>query len=238
LFEREHHRQIAGVLEALDAGVLSEHNCLFGGGTAIVLRNGEYRESMDIGFLISSLEGYRGLRQLLTGAGGAQAIARRGRKLEQAREIRADQYGLRTMLRVQESQIKFEIVFEARIALEKPGGDDQVCGVATLTLLDMAASKLLANSDRWADPGVQSRDLIDLAMMNPSKHLLREAIAKARGAYGDGIEKDLSAAIERLREKPQRLEDCMQALQMASVPKALLWQRIKSLKRRAFSPVR
>jgi len=32
----------------------------------------------------------------------------------------------------------------------------------------MATSKLLANSDRWADEGVFNRDVIDLAMMQPS----------------------------------------------------------------------
>ena len=70
----------------------------------------------------------------------------------------------------------------ARITLDAPGADDLLCGVATLTPLDAAASKLLANSDRWRDDAVLSRDLIDLAMMAPPKALLREAIVKAQGA--------------------------------------------------------
>ena len=49
--------------------------------------------------------------------------------------------------------IKFEIVLEGRIALEAAGGKDQVCGVSTLTPLDMSTSKLLANADRWSDDG-------------------------------------------------------------------------------------
>jgi hypothetical protein len=232
LFEREHHRRIASVLESFDAGLLAAHHCLFGGGTAIVLRNGEYRESQDLDFLVSSLEGYRALRQRLTGKKGIQALARPGATLEALREVRADQYGLRTMLRVEDLEIKFEIVFEGRITLEPPGNDDQLCGVATLTLLDMATSKLLANSDRWADDAVQSRDLIDLAMLNPPRKLLAEAIAKAKAAYGDSIDRDLGAAIDRVRRRPARLDDCMQALQMTTVPKALLWQRIKTLDRR------
>ncbi|HKW83534.1 MAG TPA: nucleotidyl transferase AbiEii/AbiGii toxin family protein, partial [Burkholderiaceae bacterium] len=48
MFEREHHRRVATVLEALDADVLKANACLFGGGTAIALRYGEYRESVDI----------------------------------------------------------------------------------------------------------------------------------------------------------------------------------------------
>jgi hypothetical protein len=43
-----------------------------------------------------------------------------------------------------------------------------VCGIATLTPLNMLTSKSLANSDRWNDDGVFNRDVIDLAMMNPS----------------------------------------------------------------------
>jgi len=231
LFEREHHRRVAYVLESLDAGLLKASACLFGGGTAIALRYGEYRESVDIDFLVSERDGYRALRQRIGGPGGLRAILRSGRTLEQLRDVRADQYGLRTAVRVDGIEIKFEIVLEGRITLELPGAGDEVCGVATLTPLDLAASKLLANSDRWADDAVFSRDLIDLAMMAPPKKLLKAAIDKARGAYGDSIENDLHKAIEALRARPHRLDRCMEAVQMRSVPKALLWQRIKALGR-------
>jgi predicted nucleotidyltransferase len=106
LFEREHHRQVAAVLESLNADLLVEHACLFGGGTAIVLTHGEYRESADIDFLVSSLAGYRTLRQLVTSGRGLQALARTGASLEQAREVRADQYGLRTRVRALGTEIK------------------------------------------------------------------------------------------------------------------------------------
>ncbi|NRF67602.1 nucleotidyl transferase AbiEii/AbiGii toxin family protein [Aquincola sp. S2] len=229
MFEREHHRRVASVLEALDAGQLEACHCLFGGGTAMALRFGEYRQSVDIDFLVSDREGYRRLRQLLSAADGIAAIARPGRALIQAREVRADQYGIRTMLRVADADIKFEIVLEGRITLEPPDPDDRLCGVATLIPLDMATRKLLANSDRWRDDSVLSRDLIDLAMMAPGKPLLRQAIDKAKGAYGESIEKDLAKAIADLRERPHRLNHCMRMMQMTSISKALLWSRIKAL---------
>jgi hypothetical protein len=233
LFEREHHRRVASVLQTLDAQRLHANQCLFGGGTALTLRYGEYRESVDIDFLVSHREGYGALRQALSGRTGIQAVCRPGIDLtpvfSQTREVRADQYGLRTMLRVGEVEIKFEIVLEARITLDPPGAGDLVCGVATLTPLDAAASKLLANSDRWRDDAVLSRDLIDLAMMVPPKALLRQAIAKAEGAYAASIEADLRKAIQNLRERPHRLDHCMQAMRMTTVPKALLWKRIKAL---------
>jgi hypothetical protein len=225
---------VARVLEALDARRLHAHQCLFGGGTAVALRCGEYRESLDIDFLVSHREGYRALREAMSGAAGFQALCRPGAgAITQTRDVRADQYGVRTMLRVDGVEIKFEIVLEGRITLDAPGDGDLLCGVATLTPQDMATSKLLANADRWRDDSVLSRDLIDLAMMMPGKALLREAIAKAEGAYGVAIQTDLRNAIQSLRERPHRLDHCMRAMRMNTVPKALLWKRIKALAPRA-----
>jgi hypothetical protein len=138
LFEREHHQRIARVLEALDADVLRARQCLFGGGTAIALRHGEYRESVDIDFIVSELDGYRQLRQALTGAAGLKAITREGVDLVASREI--------------------------------------------------------------------SR------------------------AYGQSIVADLAKAIERLRQQPEKLDQCMARMRMTGVPKALLWQRIRALR--------
>ncbi len=233
MFEREHHRRVARVLQVLDAQRLHACQCLFGGGTALALRDGEYRESVDIAFVVSQREGYRSLRHALSGPLGIRAICRSGADtlppFIQTRELRADQYGLRTLLRVDNAEIKFEIVLEARITLDPPEADDLVCGVATLCRRDAAACKLLANSDRWRDDSVLSRDLIDLAMMALPKPLLRQALVKAQAAYGSSVESDLHKAIQNLRERPHRLDHCMQAMRMSAVPKALLCKRIKAL---------
>ena len=108
---------------------LARHGCLFGGGTAIALRHGEYRESVDMDFLVSYLPAYRALRQMLTGAPNLSPITRPGQPLELIRELRADQYGLRTLVLVGGVAIKFEIVHEARITLDAPGAADALCGV-------------------------------------------------------------------------------------------------------------
>ena len=231
MFERPHHLRIAHVLQTLDGQLLRENSCLFGGGTAVALRYGEYRESVDIDFLVSDKACYRHLRQLLTGPGGIAALARAGgAALAPVREVRADQYGIRTTLQVAGEPIKFEVVLEGRIELDPPGPGDEVCGIATLTPLDLATSKLLANSDRWNDDGVFSRDVIDLAMMQPSLPLLRQAVAKAEQAYGQSILRDLSKAVDSLQNRTGWLERCMKAMAM-SLPKALVWQRIRALRR-------
>lgn len=231
MFERPHHRRIARVLAALDGDLLREANCLFGGGTAMALRFGEYRESVDMDFLVSDLSSYRRLRQLLTGEAGFAGLLRRdGEKFRLAREVRADQYGIRTTLLVDDLPIKFEIVLEGRIEIEAATGKDQVCGISTLTALDMATSKLLANSDRWSDDAVFSRDVIDLAMMSPRCLCCARRRSRLQGAYGEAIARDLERAIERLQNRQDWLERCMLVMAI-SLPKAALWSKIRALRR-------
>jgi Nucleotidyl transferase AbiEii toxin, Type IV TA system len=232
MFERSHHQLIARVLSALDGNLLRETHCYFGGGTAIALRCGEFRESVDIDFLVSELSSYRRLRQLLTGPAGLSALigTAETQLFAQKPAFRADQYGIRTVLQMGDQRIKFEIVLEGRIQLEKPALDDQICGVSMLTPLDLATSKLLANSDRWADDGAFSRDLIDLAMMKVPLRLLRQAVAKAEGAYGQSICRDLGKAIDRVQNRHGWLEHCMKVMSI-TLPKAVVWERIRSLKR-------
>ena len=229
MFSRAHHQRIAQVLSLLNAPLLRDHDCLFGGGTAIALRFGEYRESVDMDFMVSNVANYGKLRALLSGAEGIAPIFIQGQQLvSQQRDVRADQYGIRTVLALAEQPIKLEIILEARVALEPPAAENQLCGVATLTLLDMATTKLLANSDRWADDAVFNRDLIDLAMMQPSKKLLLQAVSKASSAYGDSVVRDLNAAVNRVLTRQGWLERCMQALSMTT-PKTVIWGRIHSL---------
>ena len=95
------------------------------------------------------------------------------------------------------------------------------------------ASKLLANSDRWNDGSVFSRDIIDLAMLDSKKEELQKALQKSQLAYGDSICRDLQKAVERLLTSEHELEKCMEALQM-NVPRALLWQRLNDLRSNEF----
>ncbi|TDK18851.1 hypothetical protein E2F46_17185 [Luteimonas aestuarii] len=232
MFERAHHRRIGRVLEAMDGVKLRALGCLFGGDTAIALRYGEYRESVDMDFLVADPEGYRRLRSWLSGATGIDALLRDGASpVGLAREVRVDQYGIRTSLLVEGVAVKFEIVREARIALVAPGRRDKVCGVSTLSELDLAASKLLANADRWRDDSVFSRDAIDLAMMDLPPRKLHPALDKAAQAYGDAAVEDMRRALDSLRSRPERLQRCMAALSM-TLPQAVLQQRLRMLRQR------
>lgn len=228
MFKREHHRRIEAILEALDAPLLMSHGCLFGGGTAIALKYSEYRESNDVDFIVSDISGYRELRARMSGRDGINGITRAGAALVPARDVRADQYGIRTRVTVGGVDVKFEIVIEGRIALAAPTSSDRVCGVATLTELDMATTKLLANADRWPDDAVNSRDVIDLAMMHLDTTTLNAAKAKSSAAYGDDVERSLHNAIDALRRRRGRLEECIDALRMTTTP-AQLWVELRRL---------
>lgn len=233
MFSRARHQQIAGLLGALDADLLRNHRCLFGGGTAIALRFGEFRESVDVDFLVSDQAGYRNLRQKMTSAAGFNSILASGHheNVRLASDLLTDQYGIRARLQVRGLPIKFEIVFEGRLSLEAPRDTDAVCGISCLTLRDMIASKLLANSDRYNDDATFSRDLIDLAMIPARNPDFRAALARAETAYGNAIQRDLLRAIAKMGAQPQWLERCISAMAITT-PRALLWQRIRSLRRR------
>lgn len=226
-FIRTHHQKIAKILQALDADVLRQHGCLFAGGTAIALLYGEYRESVDMDFLVSSREGYRALRNLLIAEDQITPICKQGQRLQLAKPLRKDQYGIRTAIVVDEVVVKFEVVKEGRIDLLVPEGEHHVCGIDTAQPVDLLASKLLANSDRWQDDSVYSRDVIDMLMM-PWQTLMPEAVKKAKAAYGNCIEADLHGAIQALLQRPGWLDECMQSMAI-DTPKAVLWKRAKAL---------
>jgi hypothetical protein len=228
LFKRPHHQRIAKVLEALDGSVLAGYGVFFGGGTAIALRYGEYRESVDIDFLVSDVNGYREIRQRVNNIDGMDPLLRVAGLVKAVREFRTDQYGIRTLLAVDGFNIKFEIIKEGYISLAPAGPKDLICGVPCLTPLDMATCKLMANADRWPSDAIYSRDLIDLAMMHPGRALLGEAIQKAQVPYGRTIEAALAKAADKLRTREGWMEKCMAAMKM-DVPKAVLWQRLKDL---------
>jgi hypothetical protein len=203
----------------LDHELLLKHKCLFGGGTAIALAHGEYRESIGVDFVCSSVAGYRELRGLVHGAAGLGPLFRS--PVVQAREPRVDQYGLRGALRVDDVPIKFEIIFEGRVGLADPLPADRLCGAWTLAMEDRVATKLMANSDRWADDGVMSRDLIDLAMLSDSPVLDAAGVAKALTAYGNSVLIDLDKARDRLVEREGRLATCIRTLQMTMTADSL-----------------
>lgn len=114
MYRRPHHQRVLKVLQTLNGQLLERHQCYFGGGTAIVLLLDEYRESVDIDMMCGSAIGYRGIRDIAYDRWLAGFFLKPPKPI---RELRADRYGIRTFIEVDDIPVKFEIVHEDRISL-------------------------------------------------------------------------------------------------------------------------
>jgi hypothetical protein len=211
-FRRPAHDEVVALLGKLDRAFLGRCECYFGGGTRIVLELGEYRESRDIDFLCASRDGYRKLRETISETSLGK-VATKGIAL--AREVRGDQYGIRTWLARGDLRIKFEILREARIDLA--GGKVARIPVASLDQAHSFAEKFLANADRGLDASTLSRDAIDLAFMLEgwSAQAAASGLAIARGAYGVEVERKLVSVTTKLREDRAYRHRCIEGLAIA-----------------------
>lgn len=210
-FRRPLHVRIAGILARMDAAFLERCGCYFGGGTQISLGYGEFRESSDIDFVVSSREGIRAIRETVSSSSLGKLFKA---PIILAREVLTDRDAVRTFLLEEKTAkpVKFEIVYEGRIDLA--GALNTVLPVPTLTPACAVAEKLLANADRGLDRSTYSRDAIDLAHL--ALALDEETFAKgyviAVGAYGDSVPSQLNAALKRLELDAGYRNECISAL--------------------------
>ncbi|RRI05877.1 hypothetical protein EH240_04885 [Mesorhizobium tamadayense] len=196
-FSRPEHRIIAEALGLMDAEFLTAAQCWFGGGTAIVMKLGEYRRSLDVDFLCADADGYRELRTRASERGVAAFFPA---PVEAIRDFQIDQYGLRTVVRIKGQPIRFEVVREGRIQLR--GHLDEDLKVPALVLPDMFAEKLLANADRCQDRATAYRDAFDLGMLVKTYgQIPTEALDKAQTAYGPDIRRKVAWVVGKLRDK-------------------------------------
>jgi hypothetical protein len=213
MFRRPQHRSVLALLRAFDTEKLARCKFLFGGGTRIVLQLEEYRESRDVDFLCSDGEGYAELRADAS-VGGHAALFKPDAEtqLRFPREIRIDQYGIRFPVELEGEVIRVELIREARISLD-PGVRPDWSPVDCLSLSDCQAEKLLANSDRWADRQVLSRDLIDLGALRLRCGPFPEAVwAKAEKAYRSVIGDDLRKALNAFAGDISHQRRCFEGL--------------------------
>ncbi len=157
------HRLIARVHTVLNADVLAQSKSYFGDGTRIALELAECRESQDIDFICRDLTGYRALRDQgqTQSLGDLLRLPRAGLSL--LRDVRADQYGIRTVFGVDGEAVKFETILEARMQVAAIK-INQV-PVRVLDRISCFAERWLANAYRWGDQAVLNRDAVDLAFM-------------------------------------------------------------------------
>ncbi|MBE9078896.1 nucleotidyl transferase AbiEii/AbiGii toxin family protein [Romeria aff. gracilis LEGE 07310] len=210
MFTLDQHQKILTILSQLKADLLADCQAYFGGGTWLALKYGEYRLSRDIDLLCSDQAGYLRLRRAVFDQ-RHRALFERTDGLDFPREVQANHYGIRFPVVVDGLSIRLEIVSEGRIALDLPEKPNW-CPIAGLCEVDAAAEKLLANSDRWLDAGVLSRDLIDLAILRRQDALPAAAFTKAEAAYP--VVEPLRRAIAAFQQDPEHRRRCYQGLQV------------------------
>lgn len=225
-FKRPIHHQVDKILSRLDHHFLEQSQCYFGGGTRIVLELGEYRESRDIDFLCANQDGYRAMRETVSenSLGGVSS-----RDIILAREVRADQYGIRTFIENDENKIKFEIIREARIKLVPQ--QLETIPVMCLSHACCFAEKFLANADRGQDTSTLSRDIIDLAFMieNWASEEAITGLSIAEQAYGSAVRRNLKLAISKISEDKTHRKKCVDALRVTD--SSVITKGLKSLSR-------
>jgi len=208
-FIRPGHHLVLSVLQSLDSGFLEAAGCFFAGGTRIVLELGEYRESRAVDFLCADSAGYRRIRETVRehSLGSIQSS-----DLQLARQVRADQYGVRTVVQHNQSTLKFEIIREGRIALD----GEPVAGLPVTCLSHRCcfAEKFMANSDRGLDMSTLSRDIVDLAFMIQgwSVEDAEAGLALAMTAYGKTVPDAISAVIEKMTQDRAYRSRCINGL--------------------------
>jgi hypothetical protein len=214
-YRRPRHRKVARVLDALDAAVLARTHCCFGGGTRIALELDEYRESEDIDFICSDLAGYRALRTTVENRSLGILLPKLSAGVSLLRDVRTDQYGIRTVFGVDGEPVKFEIILEARIQVT--AAKVKSIPVPVLNRISCFAEKWLANADRWNDTAVLSRDAFDLAFMLRAWDIdqARAGAELAAGAYGDAIRRAARAASTKLLEDAKYRKHCVENLAIA-----------------------
>jgi predicted nucleotidyltransferase component of viral defense system len=213
-FKLAHHNHILTILNSLNEQVFQENKACFGGGTLIALLYNEYRQSNDIDFICSvSSSGYKNLRSLIFDH-GYKTLFSHLNHISIGRST-MDQYGIRMLIKIENSDIfiKTEIIAEGRFTLETPHFYEWT-KIPCLSENDAITSKLLANSDRYIDDNILSRDLIDLAILRSNQTFGTKAINKAEQAYE--VIRPLKIAIQRFQDRPEYREKCFEQLKISN----------------------
>ena len=213
-FRHSIHNQVLQILQALDKEFLTSCQVLFGGGTMLALAYGEYRLSRDLDFLCPYGLPFSQLRRAIYDRGyeALFPLSQRG-ILKFPGEIKTDRDGIRFGIQVETTILKFEIVAEGRVVFTDSVQPDW-SPVPCLSVVDQVTQKLLANGDRWADASIDSRDLIDLAILKQETEFPQTAIDKAESAYRS-ID-PLKRSIINFQQKPNYRLRCYERLHIES----------------------
>lgn len=167
------HRDIWKILTChLDHDLLKETDARFGGGTLVSMRHGEYRESVDVDFLLCKSRPFSAVK------GQVRSIT----DLKLAREPVVEKDAVRLWVEYEGRTVKIEFIHEQRFAFGSP---DNFCGINALNDMDLMACKLFAYSDRSIYAARPGKDISDiLAVFRKYPEVMFPACMTVYAAYG------------------------------------------------------
>lgn len=186
------------LLKSLNRRFLFENKCFFGGGSALNLIMEPYRHTSDIDFICSDIQGYRNLRRAINSSAVGHGDLGEISHLSPSRDVRANQYSIRTAINIDGGLIPFKIVIEARLDVD--GFFNTELGVPVLETQYLIIEKLLANTDRGYDSSTSNRDIIDLAMMMRNFCIIDEEMWATAEQACPGTRKCFLDACERISD--------------------------------------
>lgn len=155
---RDHHQLIFAALENFNAEYFNTHHILFGGGTRIALELNEFRESIDIDFICPNRDAFRAVRSETSKMSLGKLVKQ---DFNYPREIRADRDAVRCFIEISNIAIKLEFI--SFVGYNLQADPDHPFIVPALSKASCFQTKLLANTDRYAD--YPYKDIFDILAM-------------------------------------------------------------------------
>lgn len=209
-YHLKRHQIIESALAHFNADFFSEHQILFGGGTRIALELDEYRESTDIDFFCPNQQSYRAVRESINNLHLNRLVKE---EFNYLREIRADRYAVRTVIKHKGENIKLEFINFTGYQLSY-SHDRSMFPMPYLDQKSCFYTKLLANSDRkLTEP---YKDIFDLLAMHKIwGSIPQESVLLAEQLYGEStVIPSLKSALIDIIKFPQKYLSAAQNVHM------------------------
>lgn len=194
IYTTAYHQIIAEALKSFNKDYLYTNNIIFGGGTLIALSIDEYRESVDIDFFCPNTTSYRAVRSQVTNVSLGNLVFR---EFNYVRDIRADRDAVRTIVNINNVNVKIEFVSFSDYQLKRHKPNQQF-PVPYLDKVACFSTKLLANADRYNT--APYKDIFDLiAMYLHWGEIPKASWEEAKRHYGEyTIMQGLAKALQQI----------------------------------------
>ena len=203
-FRRPRHAAIMGVLRRMDAAFLLENRCFLSGGTAAAMELGEYRRAEGMRFLTEG--GFSAIRCGVAHNSFGPVFREQP---DLAREVRPDQFGVRSFVNTDDGPIKLEILWTHAppgVGAPRTGWPVPLVGRRALV-----TGLVLALFDLGSPKRAYFRNLVDLAFTSASwgNDVLADAMATCEQAFGERISEGLATALRLALDHADAWAECM-----------------------------